>query len=69
MMLTETALLKIVKNAAFKIANSWGTSFVSSGISSNTGYFWVMYDALNKVSANNVNNWEAKYSGTRSPRF
>lgn len=69
MMLTETALLKIVKKCAFKIANSWGTSFVSSGISSNTGYFWVMYDALNKVSANNVNDWEAKYSGTRSPAF
>lgn len=62
-------IIEDCEKGAFKIANSWGTSFVSSGISSNTGYFWVMYDALNKVSANNVNNWEAKYSGTRSPAF
>ena len=58
-----------MKKGAFKIANSWGTNFISHGISSNTGYFWVMYDALNEVSANNINNWEAKYNGTRSPAF
>ncbi len=58
------------EKGAFKIANSWGASFDENfGIQSNTGYFWVMYDALNQTSANNINNWENKYSGIRESAF
>lgn len=51
------------ERGAFKIANSWGTSW------KNDGYVWVLYDALNKVSANKTNNWENSESGTRSSIF
>lgn len=33
------------EKGAFKIANSWGASW------GNSGYTWVMYDALNRISA------------------
>lgn len=35
------------EKGAFKIANSWGTGY------GNDGFYWVSYDALNKVSAAN----------------
>lgn len=56
----------IIQNSekgAFKVANSYGTSF------GNNGYIWVMYDALNKVSANTTNTWEKSETGTRKPIF
>lgn len=51
------------ERGAFKIANSWGTSW------GNNGYIWVLYDALNKVSANTTNNWESSESGSRISIF
>lgn len=50
------------EKGAFKLANSYG----SSGVSNDTnGYKWVLYDAINAVSANNVNSWENNFSTTR----
>lgn len=45
-------LISACERGAFKVANSWGDDWA------NDGYIWVMYDALNKVSATNlsVNN-------------
>lgn len=59
------------EKGAFKLANSWGTDFNAKvmGIQSDTGYFWVMYDALNPVSANTVKNWESIYPRNRMPAF
>lgn len=51
------------ERGAFKVTNSWGTGW------KNGGYVWVLYDALNKVSANTTNNWESNLSGTRIPIF
>lgn len=51
------------ERGAFKIANSWGTNW------KNDGYVWVLYDALNKVSANKTNNWENSESGARISIF
>ena len=49
---------------AFKIANSWGTS----GTNTNSGFMWVLYDALNgKTSI--PGNWENQYSSARKPAF
>ena len=47
---------------AFKVANSWGTDY------RNDGYIWVMYDALNRVSAV-PGNWEDGWGYTRLPIF
>lgn len=41
------------ETGAFKIVNSWGTSFA------NDGFCWVMYDALNTVSYVPNNPWDA----------
>lgn len=51
------------EKGAFKVANSWGTDW------GNDGYIWVLYDALNAVSANKVNNWESNKSGERVSIF
>jgi len=51
------------ERGAFKIANSWGTGW------KNDGFVWLMYDALNVVSANTTNSWEDSESGTRIPAF
>jgi len=48
------------EKGAFKLANSWGTSYENG----NDGYIWVMYDALNKIS--NAQNQNVK---GRSPIF
>ena len=50
------------EKGAFKIANSLGTV---GNINDTNGYKWVLYDALNEVSANTVNSWEQNLSGTR----
>lgn len=61
--------IEACEKGAFKLVNSWGTSFNQDGISSSDGFFWILYDALNGVSANNYNNWESKLSGTRCTAF
>ena len=58
-------IIEASEKGAFKLANSWGTGW-SKG---NNGYIWVMYDALNKTSANTTNNWEASLPGTRIAIF
>lgn len=57
------------EKGAFKVANSWGTSFYQNGLYSEDGFFWVMYDALNLNSTNTYNLWESAYSTTRYPAF
>lgn len=47
---------------AFKVANSWGTSY------RNDGFIWVMYDALNGESAVS-GNWEDDEPGSRIAAF
>ena len=51
------------ERGAFKIANSKGTTW------KNKGFCWVLYDALNYVSANKTNNWEDSESGSRISIF
>ncbi|NLB62259.1 MAG: hypothetical protein GX802_07600, partial [Clostridiales bacterium] len=47
---------------AFKILNSWGP------LAGDNGYYWVMYDALNEVSAIS-GNWESTLEGKRISAF
>ncbi|MDR3216367.1 MAG: InlB B-repeat-containing protein [Clostridiaceae bacterium] len=42
--LNNNGIIEDFERGAFKIANSWGTSW------GNAGFIWVMYDALNKQS-------------------
>lgn len=51
------------EKGAFKIANSYGAS---GALNDTNGYKWVLYDAINAVSANTVNSWESNLSGTRT---
>lgn len=51
------------ERGAFKMVNSYGTSW------KNGGSVWVLYDALNKVSANTINRWEDRELGQRVPIF
>lgn len=55
--------IEACEKGAFKIANSWGDT------NGDNGYIWVLYDALNKVSANTVGNWEASLEGMRHSAF
>lgn len=57
------------EKGAFKVVNSWGEKFSYAGIHSNDGTFWVLYDALNGISANTVNDWESAYTDTRTTAF
>lgn len=50
------------EKGAFKVINSWGLT--NSG-ANNNGVIWIMYDALNGISANNLN--ESSFSYTRKP--
>lgn len=52
------------EKGAFKVINSWGTT--NSG-ANNSGILWVMYDALNGKSANNLN--ESQFTETRKRAF
>lgn len=55
-------IIEDCEKGAFKIANSYG----SNGLNSDTnGFKWVLYDALNEISANTVNDWESLLNGTR----
>ena len=65
----ENGIIEECEKGAFKVANSWGTQFNQYGISSNDGYFWVLYDSLNEFSTNTINNWEEKLNGTRYAIF
>lgn len=55
-------VIEAAEKGAFKIANSWGT------YNNNSGYLWVLYDALNAKSAIS-GTWESKCTGTRTPAF
>lgn len=58
--------IEACEKGAFKLANSYGTTGVSNDTN---GYKWVLYDALNKVSANTVNNWESNFTTDRVQAF
>ena len=51
------------ERGAFKMVNSYGPNW------KNGGSVWVLYDALNKVSANTTNDWEDNEIGQRVPIF
>lgn len=64
----ENGIIDTGETGAFKVANSWGTSW------RNNGYVWVLYDALLNTSrikaANNSSiTWDSSYSTTRVPFF
>lgn len=65
----DNGTIEACEKGAFKIVNSWGKQFNSYGISSTDGFYWVMYDALNKTSANTYVNWEESLPGTRCTAF
>lgn len=50
------------EKGAFKVINSWG---ITNSGANNNGVIWIMYDALNGISANNLN--ESTFSYTRKP--
>lgn len=50
------------EKGAFKIANSWGTSYGYGG------YAWILYDAMFSTSGIS-GSWESSYSSTRYPAF
>lgn len=66
-------IIQACEKGAFKIANSWGgandATFSNNGMYVYQGYVWVLYDALNGVSANQVNNWESSLPGNRVSAF
>lgn len=59
----ENGTIEASERGAFKIANSVGTTW------KNNGFCWVLYDALNYVSANTTNNWEESETGSRISIF
>lgn len=58
----ENGVAENCEKGAFKIADSYGET---GNTYDTNGFMWVLYDALNEVSANNINNWESYLSGTR----
>lgn len=57
--LNNDGVIQNAERGAFKVANSWGKN------SYNDGYFWVLYDAFNKISAHPDSSWENGYTTTR----
>ena len=49
------------ERGAFKVANSWGEDY------NNNGYLWVLYDALNEITAI-PGGWESSLSSDEKPR-
>lgn len=62
----NNGIAETCEKGAFKCANSLGS--VGSNNDTN-GYKWILYDALNAVSANNVNLWESNLGGFRVQAF
>lgn len=62
----ENGVRESCEMGAFKCADSYG----SSGTYNDTnGYRWILYDALNAISANSFNSWEVGIYGTRIQAF
>ena len=57
-------IIEAGERGAFKVVNSWGETDYGAN---NNGVLWIMYDALNRVSANGLN--ESQFSYTREPVF
>lgn len=57
-------IIEAGERGAFKVINSWGAT--NSG-ANNAGVLWVMYDALNGKSANNLD--ESQFTATRKRVF
>lgn len=58
----NNGIVENCEKGAFKIADSYG----EDGANYDTnGYFWLLYDSINKISANTINTWESNLSGTR----
>lgn len=55
------------EKGAFKVVNSWGTDATNpyGNAWGNSGWIWVMYDAINNVSASSTTGWENSEPGTR----
>ena len=59
-------IIEDCEKGAFKLANSYG----NYGTSTDTnGFKWILYDAINAVSANTINSWESNLYGTRAQAF
>lgn len=55
-------IIEAGERGAFKVINSWGLTNTGAN---NNGVIWIMYDALNGISANNLN--ENSFSYKRKP--
>ncbi|MBP7343960.1 MAG: hypothetical protein KA982_04485 [Clostridia bacterium] len=62
----NNGIIEDCERGAFKLADSYGTN---GTIYDTNGYMWVLYDAINAVSANNVNAWEQNLPGIRTQAF
>lgn len=55
----EDGIIQDAERGAFKLVNSWGDDYC------NNGFIWLLYDALNDVSAHPDTTWESKYNFAR----